>query len=274
MLVELVLTREQLGVALQFQQANDKKHLGEILVELGFLTRDQLELVLCQKLGIPLVDLSKFTLDGRVLKVLPEELVRKSAIVPLCYMDGRLVIAMSDPLDTSPLERVRFFTQTQVVPVMAGAEDIERIIVTFFGGPSERHEIQAIARQLRDELRSDGDASKDDAIKETDSTLVRLVNKIIIDAHASGASDIHIEANRGRESVVIRFRNDGELSEYLRLPFNFRGATISRLKIMAGLDISERRRSQDGRINFNEFAPLELELRVVTVPTRAGSRTW
>jgi type II secretory ATPase GspE/PulE/Tfp pilus assembly ATPase PilB-like protein len=271
MLVELsFLSREQLGVALQFQQANDKKHLGEILVELGFLTRDQLDLVLCRNLGIPLVDLSKFTLDGRVLKVLPEELVRKSAIVPLCYMDGRLVIAMSDPLDTAPLERVRFFTQTQVVPVMAAADDIERIIVTFFGGPSERHEVQAIARQLRDELRSDGETKSDDAIKETDSTLVRLVNKIIIDAHASGASDIHVEANRGRESVVIRFRNDGELSEYLRLPFNFRGATISRLKIMAGLDISERRRSQDGRINFNEFAPLELELRVVTVPTRDG----
>jgi type II secretory ATPase GspE/PulE/Tfp pilus assembly ATPase PilB-like protein len=270
LLVELqLLTREQLGIALQFQQANSKKHLGEILVELGFLTREQLDLVLCQKLGIPLIDLAKFTLDSRVLKVLPEELVRKSAIVPLCYLEGRLVVALSDPLDTAPIERVRFFTQSQVVPVMASAEDIERVIVTFFGGPTERHEVQAIARQLRDELRSDGD-SKDDTIKETDSTLVRLVNKIIVDAHACGASDIHVEANRGRESVVIRFRADGQLSEYLRLPYNFRGATISRLKIMAGLDISERRRSQDGRINFNEFAPLELELRVVTVPTRDG----
>ena len=89
-----------------------------------------------------------------------------------------------------------------------------------------------------------------------------------MDAHACGASDIHIEANRGRESVVIRFRNDGQLSEYLRLPYNFRSATVSRLKIMAGLDISERRRAQDGRINFREFGPLDLELRVVTVPTR------
>ncbi len=270
LLVELqLLTAEQLGIALQFQRANDKKHLGEILVELGFLTRNRLDLVLCQKLGIPLVDLSKFTLDSRVLKVLPEELVRKSAIVPLCYLEGRLVVALSDPLDTAPLERVRFFTQSQVVPVMASAEDIERVIVTFFGGPTERHEVQVIAKQLRDELRADGEP-RDETIKETDSTLVRLVNKIITDAHACGASDVHVEANRGRESVVVRFRNDGQLSEYLRLPYNFRSATISRLKIMAGLDISERRRSQDGRINFNEFAPLELELRVVTVPTRDG----
>ena len=270
LLVELaLLSREQLDIALQFQQANQKKHLGEILIDLELLTREQLDRVLCQKLGIPFVDLSRLTIDGRVLKVLPEELVRKSAIVPLCYMEGRLVVAVSDPLDADRIERVRFFTQSQVVPVMASAEDIERVIVTFFGGPTERHEIQAIARQLRDELHTTPD-SKDEAIKETDSTLVRLVNKIITDANACGASDIHIEANRGRESVVIRFRNDGVLSEYLRLPFNFRSATISRLKIMAGLDISERRRSQDGRINFNEFTPLELELRVVTVPTRDG----
>ena len=269
LLVELqLLTREQLGVALQFQQANTKKHLGEILVELGFLSREQLDLVLCQKLGIPFVDLARITIDARVLKALPEELVRKSAIVPLCYMEGRLVVALADPLDADPIERVRFFTQSQVVPVMASSEDIERVIATFFGGPTERHEIQQIARQLRDELRTGDADSKDEAIKETDSTLVRLVNKIITDAHSCGASDIHVEANRGRESVVIRFRNDGVLSEYLRLPYNFRGATISRLKIMAGLDISERRRSQDGRINFNEFSPLELELRVVTVPTR------
>lgn len=270
LLVELgLLSREQLGIALQFQQANEKKHLGEILIDLEFLTREELDRVLCQKLGIPFVDLSVLTIDGRVLKVLPEELVRKSAIVPLCYIEGRLVVAVSDPLDAARIERVRFYTQSQVVPVMASAEDIERVIVTFFGGPTERHEIQAIAKQLRDELHTTPD-SKDETIKETDSTLVRLVNKIITDASACGASDIHIEANRGRESVVIRFRNDGVLSEYLRLPFNFRSATISRLKIMAGLDISERRRSQDGRINFSEFSPLELELRVVTVPTRDG----
>ena len=270
LLVQLgLLTPDQLGIALQFQQANEKKHLGEILVELGFLTREQLDLVLCQKLGIPFVDLTRFAIEPRVLKSLPEELVRKSAIVPLCYVEGRLAIAMADPLASETIERVRFFTQAQVVPVMANVDEIERVVVAYFGGPTERHEIQAIARQLRDELGKDKE-EKDDTIKETDSTLVRLVNKMITDAHANGASDIHVEANRGRESVVVRFRNDGVLSEYLRLPHNFRAATISRLKIMAGLDISERRRSQDGRINFNEFEKLELELRVVTVPTRDG----
>ena len=262
-----LITPEQLDVALQFQRHNEKKHLGEILVDLGFLQRDQLDLVLCQKLGIPFVDLPRFQVDARLLKVLPDDLVRKNGIVPLCYIDGRLVIAVADPLDTKPLENVRFFTQAPVTQVMATAEDIDRAIVHYYGGSTERQEVQQIARQLTDELRLDPDL-KEETIKETDNTLVRLVNKIVMDAHACGASDIHIEANRGRESVVIRFRNDGQLSEYLRLPYNFRSATVSRLKIMAGLDISERRRAQDGRINFREFGPLDLELRVVTVPTR------
>jgi type II secretory ATPase GspE/PulE/Tfp pilus assembly ATPase PilB-like protein len=264
-----LITSEQLDLALQLQRHNEKKHLGEILVDLGLLARDQLYLVLCQKLGIPFVDLTKFAIDSRLLKVLPDDLVRKNAIVPLCYIDGRLVVAVSDPLDTARLEHVRFFTQAPVTPVMATAEDIERSIVLYYGGSTERHEVQQIAQQLTNELRT-GEAEKEEVIKETDNTLVRLVNKIIMDAHACGASDIHVEANRGRESVVIRFRNDGLLSEYLRLPYNFRSAAVSRLKIMAGLDISERRRAQDGRINFREFGALDLELRVVTVPTRDG----
>ena len=265
-----LISPEQLDVALQFQRHNEKKHLGEILVDLGLLSRDQLYLVLCQKLGIPFVDLTKFAIDSRLLKVLPDDLVRKQGIIPLCYIDGRLVVAVPDPLDTARLEHVRFFTQAPVTPVMATAEDIERAIVLYYGGSTERHEVQQIAQQLTNELRTGEIESREEVIKETDNTLVRLVNKIIMDGHACGASDIHVEANRGRESLVIRFRNDGVLSEYLRLPYNFRSATVSRLKIMAGLDISERRRAQDGRINFREFGPLDLELRVVTMPTRDG----
>ncbi len=99
---------------------------------------------------------------------------------------------------------------------------------------------------------------------------MRLVNKMVLDAHSAGASDIHIETNPGKASVVVRFRKDGVMSEYVRLPYNFRSAIVSRLKIMANLDISERRRAQDGRINFANYGPARLELRVVTVPTQNG----
>lgn len=269
MLLDLqLITPEQLDSALQYQRHDKKKHLGDILVDLGLLTRDRLYMVLCQKLGIPFVDLGKFEIDPSVLKALPDDLVRRNSVIPLAQVGGRLVVALPDPLDAERIENIRFFTQMPVTPVMATADQIEHAIIAYYGGnATERNEVQAIAQQLREELRASLDV-REDSIKETDSTLVRLVNKVIIDAHACGASDIHFEANRGQENVVVRFRRDGVLFEYLRLPHNFRRAAISCVKIMAGLDISERRRSQDGRISFAKFGPLDIELRVVTVPTR------
>ena len=269
-LIELnMITQVQLDVALELQGKNRKKPLGEVLLELGYLSREQLYHVLSQKLGIPLVDLTKFIIDPAVLKVLPDELVRKCHVVPLCYDEGALVLAMINPLDPEPIGRVRFYAQAQVAPVMATLEDIYQAIATYYGAASGEHGVEEIAEQLRAEIHPETE-SREEPIKETDNTLVRLVNKMILDAHAAGASDIHVEANPGKTSVVIRFRKDGVLSEYLRLPHNFRSATVSRLKIMADLDISEHRRSQDGRINFQHFGPAKVELRVVTVPTQDG----
>ena len=268
MLLDLqLITSEQLDAALQFQRQTEKKHLGQIFIDLGLLTRDRLYIVLCQKLGIPLVDLGKFDIDARVLKVLPEDFVRKNKIVPLCHVDGRLVVAVPDPLDVAPLERVRFYTQSPVTPVMASVEEIERAILVYYGGTTERHEVQVIAQQLRDQLRGNADI-KEETDREADTTLVRLVNKMIVDAHACGATDIHVEANRGTDSVVVRFRSEGVLFEYLRLPYNFRHAAVACLKSMAGLDIAERRRGQDGRIMFSGIGALDIELQVVTLPTR------
>jgi len=264
-----LLTEDELRIALDVQRENRKKPLGEILLDLGLLSKEQLARAMAQKLGIPMVDLSRFQIDPAVLRVLPEELVRKSKIVPLCYDRGQLVVAMVDPLDQQPLERVRFYTQALVAPVMATGEDIRRTLATYFGSVAEEQDVGKIAEQLQAEVAPETEKT-DALIADTDNTLVRLVNKMILDAHSSGASDIHIEANAGKTSVVIRFRKDGELSEYLRLPYNFRNAAVSRLKIMAGMDISEHRRAQDGRINFARFGPANVELRVVTVPTQDG----
>ncbi|MBI2753987.1 MAG: Flp pilus assembly complex ATPase component TadA [Betaproteobacteria bacterium] len=264
-----LLSQDELRIALDVQRENRKKPLGEILLDLGLLSKEQLSHAMAQKLGIPMVDLSRFQIDPAVLKALPEELVRKSKIVPLCYDKGQLVVAMIDPLDQEPLERVRFFTQAQVVTVMATSEDIRRTIGAYFGSVPEEQDVGKIAELLQAEVGPEAEKAET-AIADTDNTLVRLVNKMILDAHSSGASDIHIEANAGKTSVLIRFRKDGVLSEYLRLPYNFRNAAVSRLKIMAGMDISEHRRAQDGRINFRRFGPANVELRVVTVPTQDG----
>src|SRR5258706_7956723 len=138
--------------------------------------------------------------------------------------------------------------------------------VPFEGGGGH---VGELATQLSLEQSPGHDDSKaaDDVVRETDNTLVKLVNKIILDAHAQGVSDIHIEPRPGAGNVRIRFRRDGVLAEYLELPAKFRSALVSRIKIMANLDISERRKAQDGKIDFKRFGPAQVELRVATIPT-------
>lgn len=268
-LIELnMITRKQLDVALELQRTAVKKPLGAIMLDLGYISRDQLSHVRFQMLGIPSVELAQFDIDPSVLKLLPDELVRKFHVIPVCYDGAALVVAMPNPLDAEPVERVRFYARVHVIPVKATIEDIDQAIRAYYGIATSGQGVEEIAEQLSAEM--DLEAVSEEAINETDNTLVRLVNKMILDAHTAGASDIHVEASPGKTGLVIRFRKDGVLSEYLRLPHNFRSATVSRLKIMADLDISEHRRSQDGRINFQKFGPAKVELRVVTVPTQDG----
>lgn len=268
-LVEMkVITPEQLGQALEMQKANRKKQIGEILVTMGFLEKADLLRALPQKLGIPTVDLSKFRIDLGVLGILPDQLIRDLKIVPLCKDGTALVVAMANPLDAVPLERVRFLTQGPVMPVMADAADIEQAIAKYFPHGTTDLRIEDLAERLRSEIHLE--AVEESAVKETDNTLVRLVNQMILDAHSAGVSDIHVETNPGRKNVSIRFRKDGVLGEYLSVPSGYRAAIVSRLKIMANLDISERRRAQDGRVNFEQFGPAKVELRVAIVPTQDG----
>lgn len=269
-LLELnLITEEQLANALDLQRVNRKQSLGEILLALGLLTREQLYRALSQKLGIPVVDLPQFQIDPLVLKMLSDEFVRKYQVMPLCMDNDALVVAMANPLDPEPIERLRFFTQGKVISVLAAPVDIQKVIAAYYPWAPTGKNVEEIAEELRAEAGTEAQMEEVPAT-ENDTTLVRLVNKMILDAHVAGASDIHIETNAGKTRVLIRFRRDGVLSEYLRLPHSFARATISRLKIMANLDISEHRRSQDGRINFRDFGPANVELRVVTVPTQDG----
>ena len=263
-----MIKAEQLADALERQKQNRKMPLGEILVELGHLKKEDLLRSLSHKLGVPSVDLRKFRIDPAVLKTVPESVIREFNVVPLCRDGNSLVLAMENPLDPGPIERVRFVTQGAVTPVMASAGDIAETIRVQFSTRSEDTRIEELATQLSAETA--GAAAEEESVKENDSTLVRLVNKMILDAHAAGASDIHVETNAGRRNVIIRFRRDGVLQEYLQLPAGFRSAIVSRLKIMASLDIAERRRAQDGRINFQQYGPARIELRVAIVPTLEG----
>jgi type II secretory ATPase GspE/PulE/Tfp pilus assembly ATPase PilB-like protein len=297
-LVEMGLVAEdKIEEALAEQRGQRRRPLGEILVEMGLVDAFTLRSVLAQKMGIPWVDLRKFSFDSRALKLLPRDAMMKLRAIPLYLSEGTLAVAMENPMDFRVIDAIRFSSGQRVVPVLATADDISYALSNklredptvwtdamasgkqypestgaSLGSsiPFESSNIDQLASQLSLEV-APGDAeAADDTVRETDNTLVKLVNKVIVDAHEQGASDIHIEPRPGRGNVGVRFRRDGVLRPYLELPAKFRAAMISRIKIMASLDISERRKAQDGKIDFKRFGPANIELRVATIPTNNG----
>ncbi|AIY42268.1 Type II secretory pathway, ATPase PulE/Tfp pilus assembly pathway, ATPase PilB [Collimonas arenae] len=269
LLDENLITQEQLDDALRIQAKDRKKHLGIILVDMGVVTNEVIKRMLVQKLGIPFVSLLQFQVDPNLIKTLPAHIIQKYSVMPLYKNELRMVVAMENPLESEALHALAFATRLKIDPVMTSSEELSSMIKQFYG-EAERENIAEMVSGLDED---DGDASSAGAgeiVAESDNTLVRLVNKIIMDAFEQGASDIHIESMKGSKSTRIRFRKDGVMTHYSDVPANFRKAMISRLKIMSRLDISEKRRSQDGKLNFEAFGPAKIELRVVTMPTTDG----
>jgi len=286
-----LITDRDLKAALAIQQQNRKLPLGQILIDMGAVAEAALKSTLAKKLGIPYVSLEKFNFDLNAVRLVQAALARKYGLMPLCMHDSALVVALDDPLNSKAAEELRFVTQLAIVPVMSSKEDIQMAISKYYPNQGQDRYIDAIAAEEltriseydlhgseKAEIKIDDLASKlfsEDGgvemtlepVAESDNTLVQLVNKMILDAHASGVSDIHIETYPGRKNTRVRFRKDGTLSDYLEIPSNFRDAIISRIKIMAQLDISTRRKPQDGKIDFQHFGPAKIELRVATIPT-------
>lgn len=267
LILEKLISQEQLDEALAKQQQNRKLALGEILVDMGIVDKDMIKRTLAKKLGIPVINLRKFAIDPNIIKLVPYNIVRKHSVMPLYRQDDTLVVAVENPMHWEPLDEIRFFTKLTIEPVMASLDDILFVINAYYGGGSSI-KMDELASQLAEE---DNQQQTDDTpIAESDNTLVKLVNKMILDAYEQGASDIHIETRPGKLSTRIRFRKDGSLVHYFDLPANFRSALVSRIKIMCQLDISERRKPQDGKIDFQQFGPAKIELRVAIIPTANG----
>jgi type II secretory ATPase GspE/PulE/Tfp pilus assembly ATPase PilB-like protein len=187
------------------------------------------------------------------------------------------VVAVESPLQADYLDQLREAIHRNIVPVLANPEELSaRIAVEYANVQTQgnqttiEHEIEALSQQMSIDGAAEQHAYGARQVSDTDSVLVRLVNKMIEDAHKAGASDIHVEAYPEEQPTRIRFRIDGVLSEYLKLPHTLRAAMISRLKIMSNMDISEHRKPQDGKIDFSRFAPMKLELRVASLPTTNG----
>jgi len=262
-----VISEEQLQNALDFQKKNREIKMGDILIQQGLVTKKQIQQSLAQKFGIPLVDLSQLEIDFDAAKLISPELAHKYNVLPLMTYDNRLVVAIEDPLNTAPLEELQFSAQLLIEPVMCSAEDINDYI--------ERVYLALNTDEVNfDDLQEEGEEEIDqDAINSaaiSDNKIVRLANQIITDAYKQGVSDIHLEPYGREKSLVVRYRLDGSLMIVKKVPPSRRLALTARFKIMADLDIAERRKPQDGKIDFKRFGPLKIELRIATLPTAGG----
>src|SRR5882672_9189458 len=265
---EEVISKEELDKAVSLQQRDRKLPLGEILIEMGVIDRASVNRLLVRKLGIPFVDPTRFDIEQRALALVERRLAEKHRVIPLFRTKDEIVVAMDTPPDPVPVQEFRFSTRPRVVPVMANQENILSAIKTYYG------QYEA-ARNVKDLAASAPAAAKaaehdEPGVGVSDNALVRIVNQIIQDASERKASDIHIETYRGKEDTKVKLRIDGELEDYLDVPAHFRNAMISRIKIMSNLDISERRKPQDGKIVFNRFGTANVELRVAIMPTTDG----
>jgi type II secretory ATPase GspE/PulE/Tfp pilus assembly ATPase PilB-like protein len=285
-----MVTDAQLQDALAQQQADRGVPLGELLVRMGVVSREDLQVALSRKMGYPLVNIDAFPIEAEALRKVAYSVAIRLEVAPLLIRDGRLIVALDDPARRrSAVDELEFITQMKIVPVLAQTASIEALLFSSYekiGATPQQRQLDNPAIPLTFDLTDTTDKlvetlekeglerlSSDDEkpIEQSDNSLVRLINNMIIEAHKDGVSDIHVESYPGKEKIRIRFRKDGILRTHLELPANYRNAVIARIKIMCDLDISERRKPQDGKINFSKFASQhKIELRVATIPTNSG----
>ena len=265
------------------RQRGGGSQLGQMLIRKGVINEAQLMQVIAGWLGHQVVDPQRLELDPQALALLPRAVAEREGVLPLLVRGDLLVLLMADPQDRRLLDELRFMTQHRIQAVQAApgtllpaiARGYERPVAVAEPEPGKRAgPVHAAAKDLALDLSTSSDLmgheAETDVVSESDNTLVRLINSLIEEAIAKKASDIHIETQPAPRKVRIRLRLDGELMPYLEVSARYRFALVARIKIMAGMDISEHRKPQDGKIDFSRFGGIKSELRVVTVPTNNG----
>ena len=269
-----LLSEEQLTRALSEQRSRRKK-LGEVIVELGMATEEEIAQALSLQLGIPMVDLTNMPVEPQAIELIPEKVARKHLIIPVSIDQRDLHIAMADPLSFEAFEDVRFASGFTIRPAIATRTGILWAIDQHYHlGSSLNTIVQDIADERLVELLPDrkepDPRDSDDLRKKSEAApIIRMVNLIVAEAVDQGASDIHVEPTK--TTLLIRNRVDGLLRQSLELPKWVQGAVISRIKIMATMDIAEKRLPQDGRIGVR-VGGRSLDLRVSTLPAAFGEK--
>jgi len=265
-----VITRDQLAEALEIQTRTGER-LGQILLDMGAITDVDLARGMAHQWGYPYVLLGDRVLDPDVVKLIPHALAVRHKCVAVERRGNRLVVALADPLNVVAIDDIRLITGLEVDPAVATEDDIAQVLARSYQVTDSLIE-RALRESVPDYALETGD--EDPSVEQLralveEAPVVKLVNLIIDEAVKQGASDIHIEPHRA--GIWVRFRVDGVLRDVMNPPKNLKAALVSRIKIMADMDIAERRRPQDGRIHLVSEGRT-IDLRVSTLPTMFGEK--
>lgn len=262
-----LITNDEIKDVLELQKENSKK-LGEIIIEEGLLKESEILEALKLQLGIPYVDLKQSFINPKVVKMVGENVARKYNLIPININKGKLIIAMSDPLDLVAIDDTKLISGLDVEVVICLKKEILKAIDKYYDGKEFAEKaVEEFETQQETSNHSESELDLKDDIEN--APMVRLVNRVINQAIKAGASDIHLEPLEN--NVRIRFRIDGELKEIMSTAKSTHSAIVTRVKIMSKLDISEKRIPQDGRIEFM-FEDRSVDLRISILPIAYGEK--
>jgi len=267
---EGLITLDQLKKALTEQKGTGMR-LGYTLVKLGFVEETEVTKMLARQYRMPAVDLSRFEVDPKIIKLLPPDIAVKHTVLPLKREGRTLTIAIVDPNNVTAIEDIKFITRCDVFPVIAGEYTLRNAIDRYY--QQSDAQLQSLLKSVEEadvevvEEEQEEDVKAQDLAE--DAPVVKLINGLLTDAVKRGASDIHIEPFE--HEIRVRYRVDGALQEVMKPPVKMKAALISRVKIMAQLNIAERRVPQDGRIKL-KFGSKVIDFRVSTLPVLFGEK--
>jgi len=264
-----LVTQKELNKAIA-DARKGKRSVPDVLIKDLKIPKSEVGKSLSRYYKTPFIEYNaQIPIPGDLLAGLKVPFMRNNIFVPVRMEEGKVLIAIDNPNDLQKIDQIKvLFPGKPVKFCVALEDDIEALIKLFTQDDKKMAEIDDILNQLQDEAEEIEEAES--AVGEEDSAVVQVVNKIILDAFSRGASDIHIEPYSGKQNTEVRIRIDGACTLYQTIPFSYKNAVVSRIKIMSDLDIAERRKPQDGKIKFKKYGGLDIELRVATIPTQGG----
>ncbi len=261
------LSQGQLEEAISLQKTTKTKRLGEIIVDLGYATEDEVLAIIEEQLGIPVLDLGNYDVDPRATAMIPESIARKYSLIPVETNDNELTVVLSDPLNIFALDDVKLLTGMKLKLTIASKSVIERTINKFYTQEGSKKIIKEFEEEFVPGSLED---IEDEELSDVNSApVVKLVNTIISQAMRTRASDIHIEPYE--DTIRVRIRIDGDLQEIMSLSRRSHMAIVTRIKIMGKMDIAERRIPQDGRVEM-ELEGKDIDMRISSLPTVYGEK--